>query len=333
MSAGPQRDDELLRSGLDRWLTDTSGVFGTTAVAIDRPAAGWCNETLLVTTDTTRIVVRLPGVLAAYPDYDLQHQYAVLERLASTGSRVPRPLAYVADDGFVGAPFLVMEHIVGRALDDATARDSWLVSVDVTTRRAVHEQFVDMLGGINTTRHADLELRHGLDAEIAYWSSYLDWASDGEPPRRLRDALTWCAATKPVEPEPGLLWGDARLGNVMYDGGGALVAALDFELASVGPAEMDLAWYLALDAVTTSFMGRNPEGMLGRDEIIARHAAMIGRQHVAADWHEVFALVRSVAVSDRLARLAGTHGFSYPGVAGDANPMLSMIERRIDALR
>jgi hypothetical protein len=45
--------------------------------------------------------------------------------------------------------------------------------------------------------------------------------------------------------------------------------------------------------------------------------------------HEVFALVRSVAINDKLARLADATGAEHFGF-GDDNPMLPYIARRIE---
>jgi aminoglycoside phosphotransferase (APT) family kinase protein len=41
-----------------------------------------------------------------------------------------------------------------------------------------------------------------------------------------------------------LLWGDARIGNMIFAPGGTPVAVLDWETATFGQAEEDLAWYL-----------------------------------------------------------------------------------------
>ncbi|HWS45250.1 MAG TPA: phosphotransferase, partial [Acidimicrobiia bacterium] len=129
-----------------------------------------------------------------------------------------------------------------------------------------------------------------------------------------------------------LLWGDARLGNVMYDDGGDVVALLDWELASIGPAEMDLAWYLGLDELTRSFVGRTLPGFLGRGDAIRYYEGILGRPVRQLAWHEVFALVRSIAINDRQARLADAAGTPYPGVPGDANPILAYLDRKIAAV-
>ena len=128
-----------------------------------------------------------------------------------------------------------------------------------------------------------------------------------------------------------MCWGDARLGNVLYDDDRSITSVLDWELASIGPAEMDLAWYLALDDLTVHFTKRTLPGFLTRAELVATYAHALGRAVVDLAWHEIFALVRSTAINDRQARLAAETGASYPGVAGDDNPVLAYLTAKIDA--
>jgi aminoglycoside phosphotransferase (APT) family kinase protein len=146
----------------------------------------------------------------------------------------------------------------------------------------------------------------------------------------LADAARWCREQVPAtEPTAALCWGDPRLGNVMFDDDRRVTGVLDWELASIGPPEMDLAWYLALDALTSKFAGAVP-GFLDRAGAIAVYESHLGRAVVDLDWHEIFALVRSAAINDRQARIAAAAGVPYPGVAGDENPILRYIARRID---
>jgi aminoglycoside phosphotransferase (APT) family kinase protein len=148
----------------------------------------------------------------------------------------------------------------------------------------------------------------------------------------LADALRWCAATVPDATVPdSLLWGDARLGNVLYDDDCRIVALLDWELATVGPAEMDLGWYLVLDELTNRFVGRTVPGFAGRADAIAYYERALGRDVVDLEWHEIFALARSIAINDCQARLAAAAGTPYPGVPGDANPVLARLDARISA--
>ena len=46
---------------------------------------------------------------------------------------------------------------------------------------------------------------------------------------------------------PVLLWGDARMGNIMFDDSHAVAAMLDWEVASIGPAGIDVGYWLMMD--------------------------------------------------------------------------------------
>jgi aminoglycoside phosphotransferase (APT) family kinase protein len=332
MATSSVRDDDVLVAGIERWSQRRVATF-------ERPSAGWSSETVVVTYDDgERVVVRLPPLVASFPDDLLQPQARVLAALADGGVPVPQVVALVEDTDFVGAPFLVMSFVVGRAPGDAPGVDPWVADAPATVQRHMHDRFINLLASVHLVRWQDAGLgdvlRVGTRAEVQYWLAYAHWAADGAPARALVDALRWCESTVPEQKPPlSLLWGDARLGNVVFEATKKrrdVVAALDWELASIGPAEMDLAWYLALDELTVRVTGRPVEGFLSREGVIARHEARLGRTVRDLAWHEVFALARSICINDRQARIAQQTGVDYPGIAGDDNPMLRVVTRRIE---
>lgn len=73
----------------------------------------------------------------------------------------------------------------------------------------------------------------------------------------MEHALAWLednfpddvAATPPV-----LAWGDARIGNVLYRDFRP-VAVLDWEMAAVGPRELDVAWMIFAHMVFQELAG------------------------------------------------------------------------------
>jgi aminoglycoside phosphotransferase (APT) family kinase protein len=342
MTTLARRDDDELVRGLTAWCAHEWPGAGYGITSFARPNAGWTNETLLVTVrgrdDERRLVVRLPPAVPTWPVYDLAAQARVLEVLATSQLPVPGVLAFVTDPTWLGVGFLVMTHEDGVAGGEAPALEPWVKAAPVTTQQRMHEGFVDTLAALHGLdwRAAGLEavLRGGdgaLANEVAWWVDYIDWASDGSPPVTLADAIGWCARTvSATEPPSSLCWGDARIDNVLFTPAGEVASVLDWEMATIGPAETDLAWYLALDDLTVRFTKQRVPGFLSRADLIRRYEGALGRPVVDLEWHEIFALIRSTAVNDRQARLAAESGVDYPGVAGDANPVLRILTKRIE---
>ncbi len=142
-------------------------------------------------------------------------------------------------------------------------------------------------------------------AALDRWTAYIDWSSEGAPLPALAEALAWCAARVPGETAPVLLWGDVRLGNLVFDQERRVRAVLDWDLASIGPAEMDLGWHFGLEYMMESLFGRRVAGFPRRTEAVARYEGASGRSLSDLDWHEVFALVRALAINDRHQRISG----------------------------
>src|SRR5262249_36137842 len=103
-----------------------------------------------------------------------------------------------------------------------------------------------------TPENADLSfLRHpefgpsALDQQLGHERAYYDWAREGDRYPLIERALAWLEEHRPAEGEAVLNWGDSRIGNMLYEGFEP-VAVLDWEMATVGPREADLAWMIFL---------------------------------------------------------------------------------------
>jgi aminoglycoside phosphotransferase (APT) family kinase protein len=318
-----ERDLDEVRAGLDRWL-------GRPVERLERPDPGFSCETLVVDGE---VVIRLPPLgEGAFPVYDLAQQAAVQGAVAAAGVPVATGLRYEPDPDFLGVPFVAMDFVSGAIPDQFTAADPWLGGLpDDDARRTVWASFLDAVSSINRAPFAGLGLRVGLDAELAHWAEYVQWATDGSPPAALADVVAWCAANRPAdEPPGGMLWGDVRLGNVVFDPATHRPrAVLDWDMASVGPAEMDLAWFLALEGLQAEMSGMAVSGFGDRAATIARAEERAGRPMQDLDWHETFALARAASVATRLAVLferAGQRSMFRVG----ADPTLAAAAARIE---
>jgi aminoglycoside phosphotransferase (APT) family kinase protein len=89
----------------------------------------------------------------------------------------------------------------------------------------------------------------------------------------------WLDANRPAEGEPVLNWGDARIGNMLYRDFRP-VAVLDWEMATVGPREVDLAWMIFLHTFFADIADRlglpGIPGFMDRAEMIAAYETQTG---------------------------------------------------------
>ena len=79
--------------------------------------------------------------------------------------------------------------------------------------------------------------------------------------------------------EPVLVWGDPRVGNMIFGADHTVAAAIDWETATVGRAERDVAHWLFFDEFQTDAVGidRLP-GWPDRETTITRYEAQSGRR-------------------------------------------------------
>ena len=258
-----------------------------------------------------RLVLKLPPAGAAiFPTYDFVAQARVQEAVAAAGIPAPAPVQVEHDPRWLGRPFLVMPAVAGHIIDELPLQDRWLTRAEPGLNATVHGHYVDLVADINridwrAAGLADVVARRDNAAEIDHWRRYLAWCAEGQAPVAvLGEALDWCASHPPAsEPPESLLWGDVRLGNVIFDEARTPVAVLDWEMASIGAAEHDLAWLLSLEDIPRQLLGRTVDGFLDHDDAVARYEDRLGRPVQDLEWYEMLALVRSTAILTRIAHL------------------------------
>jgi aminoglycoside phosphotransferase (APT) family kinase protein len=321
MSTGGERDDGALREGLARWVAarpgEVPGPEGSDApapavVSVAHARGGLANETVLVDLGPARpgIVVRLAPLVPTFPGYELAPQAAVQNAVAAAGVPAPAPAIAVEDQGWIGVPFLAMPLVTGDIPGPAPAFDPYVSEAGPARQRIMHDGLIDTVAAVHAVdwRAAGLgEILPGpsLHAALESWTAYVEWCSEGEPLPALAEALEWCTRHVPPEGEPVLLWGDVRLGNLVFDEGRRVTGVLDWDLAAVGPREMDLGWHLGLESMMDALFGRRVPGFPGPAEVVARYEDRAGHEVRDLAWHEVFALVRALAINDRHQRITG----------------------------
>lgn len=276
-----ERDSKLRRSGRDRadvetalsgWLAAVLGHDCAVAVTVDGgvDSNGMSSETVPFTAVwdeggnriTRRYVARVtprPEDVPVFPSYRLDHQFRVMQ-LARELTAVPVPAVhwYEGDASVLGTPFFVMDRIEGRIPPDVmpyTMGANWFYDATPAAQRALQDHTVDVLAALHAipdATHIFAFLNDGTpdDALTQRFRWMRDWydfsAADLTRSPLIDRCVQWLQDNWP-DPrslsEPVLLWGDARIGNVIYHDM-TPAAVLDWEMATLGPRELDVAWLI-----------------------------------------------------------------------------------------
>ncbi len=317
-----QRDAEQSSRQLAAWLAPRVGADDTVTLAPFRGpgATGFSNETLIVDAtwsvggqeQTDSFVVRVaPTGYTLFPDAAFEVQHTVLTGLNRLGTvPVPTVLWYETDASVLGAPFFVMEEVKGVVPPDTPPYhvDGWLHDVSPEVRERIWWGCIDTIAELHQTYPAAVGLSgllEGLPAQLEYYERFLEQVEAyGEQVPVARRALAWLKANQPA-PEPSVLcWGDARIGNVMYDEQGHRLAVLDWEMVSLGAPAQDVAWALFLDRHHSEAMGvPRLEGFPSTEETVARYEKLTGRRLENLEYYEVFAGFRFSVIMGKLAHI------------------------------
>jgi aminoglycoside phosphotransferase (APT) family kinase protein len=339
MALTTRRDDAELSAGLVRWLGRDQDRSDLTIVSLDRPSAGYSSETVLVEIEwseegvrqATSLVIRMaPAEAGTFADYDVVPQWEAQEAAAAAGVPVADPVLET-DNQWLGAPFLVMPRVSGHIIGELPLRDRWLGGLSPSDRGRLYRTFIITLSTVHradAVRAVDVPHRDNA-AEMDFWDEYLMWSSDGSPVPVLVRALQWCRRHRPAtEPDPVLLWGDARFENVVFGDDLDPLAVLDWDMTSIGAPQHDLAWFTSIDLIVSRLLGSRLPGFPDRVDTIRQFEACTDRPVRDLEWYETLAMVRSTAVMTRIGYLRKRAGEPLLLPIED-NPILDIVKSRI----
>lgn len=323
MTSASPRSRAVLATRFTDWFT--AWLEREVEVAVNRPQPGLSSDTLIleVTTDGEhrQYVARLPPLSGGlFPDYDLARQARIQQALTATSIPVAPVLAFEPDDTAIGSPFLLMPKVPGRILETQPPylTHGWLADASADEQAALVKTYVELLAQIHRLDVAALALGAlsgggpTLVGVLDYWDAYVDWTgSDDEWTAVYRNALHWCRDNLPAEvPPPGLIWGDPQLVNLVISDAQQVEAVLDWEMAGLGPAELDLSWFLVLHEHAVATAGTDLPGYPGREQVVHWYAAALGRNVADLHWYDVLANIRSGAIVLRIGALMAAAGQS-----------------------
>jgi aminoglycoside phosphotransferase (APT) family kinase protein len=306
------RDQAWVQARLAEWL-------GTSEVVLHEGVEtnGMSSETVLLAVDGAEYVARVaPSAddLPVFRSYNLQAQYDAM-RLAGELSGIPVPVVGLIEPTgqVLGTPFFLMERRYGVVPPDVmpyTFGDNWLFDATPAQQQQLQHATVGVLAKLHgipdaATTFAFLDpaaedhegatpLLRNL-AKTRAWYQYAIEAERGKSRSPLVErGLAWLEANLPPESDPVLVWGDARIGNVMYRDF-LPVAVLDWEMATLGPREMDLAWLVFAHQVFQQIAGvLELPGMpdfLTREQVVSTYQELADVAVGDLTWFEVHAAV------------------------------------------
>jgi aminoglycoside phosphotransferase (APT) family kinase protein len=221
---------------------------------------------------------------------------------------VPPWIGIETDPSLLGAPFLVMGKVQGHAATQKPVYnvEGWLADFPADRRGLTFSNAVQ-----TWAKMAHIDWREdfaflakpeqgapGLPQYLTHIGNWHRVAGQGRPMPIADAGMRYVLAHAPKDAPVNVLWGDPTPSNVMWDDAGDVVALIDWELAALGPAELDLAWWLYFDDLfSTRFGITRLAGLPTRDETIALWEETVGRKAANLDYYDILVALRMALVA------------------------------------
>ncbi|WP_099038979.1 phosphotransferase family protein [Mycobacterium neglectum] len=277
------RDLTALPEVMSGWLSTVLPGGATPEITVESgvDSNGMSSETIILTgrwdedgeRHEQKFVARVAPAeqdVPVFSSYRMDHQFDVI-RLVGEKSDVPvPPVRWLEPTGSVlGTQFFLMDYVDGRVPPDVmpyTFGGNWFADAPVESQRELQDSTVEVIAKLHAIPEPEKTF------------GFLD---DGSEPNALRRNFNWLKAWYQFAvPDIGrsglverslewleenwpedtaatdsvLVWGDSRVGNVLYDGFKP-AAVLDWEMATLGPREMDVAWIIFAHMVFQELAG------------------------------------------------------------------------------
>lgn len=298
-------------------------------------ADGAQSRTLVVRRQPTDFEVVLGSSLALQGN-----MMAALDRLQVTP--VPEWVGMELNPDVLDMPFLVMGRVEGQSATQRPNYNSsgWVVDMSQAARGRTWRNAIEAFGqmskidwqndGFGFLANADWGAP-GLDQYLGHLEAWYHGCRKDRAMPYVDAAMAYIRAHQPSGTPVNVLWGDSTPSNVMFAPNGTVNALIDWELAALGPSELDLAWWLYFDDLFSRRFGvERLEGLPTRDETIAIWETAVGRKAEHLDYYDVVVALRmALVVVGAFDRQVGIGNITADNKSLDANLMTTYLAERL----
>lgn len=308
------------------WFERACPGAGDTPLRARLLTGGRSNLTYEVTDGNNRWVVRRPPIGHVLTTaHDMAREYRVLTALRATPVPVPATYALCTDVEVLGAPFYVMEHVVGTPY----RRAEQLAAVGPERTRAIAYRMADTLAALHQVdpeqvRLTDFGRPAGfLARQVRRWKQQLD-ASRGRPLAGIDELHERLATHQPATTTATVVHGDYRLDNLLVDANDEVAAVIDWEMATVADPLTDVGLFVVYQRLGELGAGHDitdvdsAAGYPRAHELLGRYAQRSGRDlsdlgfYVALAYFKLAVILEGIHYRHGLGQTVGT-GFERVG--------------------
>jgi aminoglycoside phosphotransferase (APT) family kinase protein len=275
------RDVSALPGVMSNWLSTALPAAPEITVESGVDANGMSSETIILTgrwdedgqQREQKWVARVAPTTQDVPvfsSYRMDHQFEVIRLVAEkTDVPVPRVRWLEPTGSVLGTAFFLMDYVEGQVPPDVmpyTFGNNWFADAPAERQHELQDSTVEVIAKLHSIPDAeetfgflvDSPQPNALRRNLDWLKSWYQFAvPDIGRSELIERALEWLEANWPADvaaADPVLVWGDSRVGNVLYDDFRP-VAVLDWEMATIGPREMDAAWIIFAHMVFQELAG------------------------------------------------------------------------------
>ena len=242
---------------------------------------------------------------------DVFHQCRVMRAVAAASDVAVPHIAFAEEDpGVLGAPFFLMDRIEGRVPSDFPSyhAEGWVADLTPAQREQAWWNGVREMERLHRISWRRFPFLGGASDRVPDAAFYLKdfvgrwftWAAEGRAYPLIEEAMRFLVANAPDAQQSGLVWNDARMGNTMFRRDLSVASLFDFEVASLGPPEIDLAHWLYLeDIFSVQFGVERLPGLPGGDAAVRGFERIYGWPMPYFSYYMAVAALKILVISLR----------------------------------